>query len=126
MKGIRKMLAAFLALALIGGAAPFEAGTFDLSGISLTAQAEDAGSTAVLDEETGVLTLSGNIKESNRLDFKFDKRVKSVVAAPGAVLPKDCLALFYEWEQVESIDLSQADSSNVVSTKQMFYGCSSL
>jgi len=126
MKGIRKMLAAFLALTLIGGAAPFEAGSFDLSGISLTAQAEDAGSTATLDETTGVLTLSGNIKESNRLDFKFDKRVKSVVAAPGAVLPKDCLALFYEWEQVESIDLSQADSSNVVSTKQMFYGCSSL
>ena len=126
MKGIRKMLAAFLALTLIGGAAPFEAGSFDLSGISLTAQAEDAGSTATLNEKTGVLTLSGNVVRDDVRAFKEDERVTSVVAAPGTVLPANCYCLFYKFKSVMTIDLSKADTSNVTDMSRMFRDCSSL
>ena len=126
MKGIRKMLAAFLALTLIGGAAPFEAGSFDLSGISLTAQAEDAGSTATLNEKTGVLTLSGNVVRDDVRAFKEDERVTSVVAAPGTVLPANCYCLFYKFKSVMTIDLSKADTSNVTDMSLMFAQCKSL
>ena len=125
MKGIRKMLAAFLALTLIGGAAPFEAGSFDLSGISLTAQAA-TGSTVTLDEKTGVLTLSGNVVRDDVRAFKEDERVTSVVAAPGTVLPSNSSQLFNNFVALESIDLQNADTSNVTDMCYMFRGCSSL
>jgi len=126
MKGIRKMLAAFLALALIGGAAPFQAGTFDLSGISLTAQAEDAGSTAVFDEKLNALVLSGNVVKDDVEAFKDDERVKLIVADASAVLPADCSALFYNFKSVIGIDLSKADTSNVTRMDSMFYCCKNL
>ena len=62
MKKLMKRAAAvLLSLAMLGGALPFEAGTFPKPAPALTAQAADSGSTATLDATTGVLTLSGNV-----------------------------------------------------------------
>ena len=46
--------------------------------------------TAVLDDETGTLTLRGNVSKAQVQAFKMNSSVKSVVAAEGTVLPEDC------------------------------------
>ena len=62
-KLMKRTAASLLSLTMLGAAMPFEAGPFSLPGTALTAQAADSGSTAVLDESTGMLILSGNVKK---------------------------------------------------------------
>ena len=99
---------------------PFAPGTFDLSKISLTAEASE--STAVLDETTGTLTLSGNVVSDDVKAYSDDKRVSFVYAEPGTVLPSDCSFLFYDFNTLR-IDLHNADTSNVTNMYGMFYAC---
>ena len=72
-----------------------------------------------LDEETGVLTLSGNIMLEEVKEYSDDSRVKSVVCKDDTVFPEDCEQMFYDFE-AESIDISNADTSNVVNFGYMF------
>ena len=96
---------------------------------------------AVLDEKTGVLTLSGKVTRDQILSFRYSK-VTSVIAEKGTVLPADCSALFSRygsyyafeeedggeaegsfWRYIESFDLSEADTTGVTDMRYMFAGC---
>ena len=78
-----------------------------------------------------ILTLSGNVaKEDLRslAGYRFlcsAIDIDRIVCLPGTVLPPDCSSLFVGLGAV-SIDLSNADASNVTNMKEMFSGCKSL
>ena len=84
-----------------------------------------AGSIVTFDEETGTLTLAGNVKKSDVQAYKKNEAVKKVVCAEGTVLPEDCSWLFENFK-AETIDLSNADTSNVTDMSCMFDWCTNL
>ncbi|MBQ6252335.1 BspA family leucine-rich repeat surface protein [Ruminococcus sp.] len=118
---IRKAAAAILAVALIGGALPYNGGS-PLLGTAVVAHAE---SNVTFDEETGLLTLSGNITKDDLKSYKYNSKVKKVVALEGTVLPENSKDLF-SFVRAESIDLSKADTHNVKNMSRMFYSCEQL
>ena len=78
------------------------------------------------DEETGILTLSGNVLASDIKAYKSNPNVKKVVAIPGTLLPSDCSHLFENFTAAKEIDLSKADTSNTTLMSAMFKGCSAM
>ncbi|MBO4876746.1 MAG: BspA family leucine-rich repeat surface protein [Ruminococcus sp.] len=83
---------------------------------------------------TGVLTLNGDkFTREDVWTYRENDRVKSVTAAPGTVLPEDCNSMFCKpspadrlWQNLESVDLSNADSSRATRIALMFHGCEKL
>ena len=77
-----------------------------------------------LDEKTGVLTVSGMVDELLITHYLDNAHVKSIVAVEGCVLPENCNMLFSgitkKMPNLECIDLSKADSSNVKIACNMF------
>ena len=77
------------------------------------------------DAKTQTLHLSGYVKTSYaciRLPIGVkDEDVLYVIADEGTVLPDCCSYLFSSLENVRSIDLKNADASNVVDMSSMFY-----
>lgn len=118
---IRRAAAAILAVALIGGALPYNGGS-PLLGTAVVAHAE---SDVTFDEETGLLTLSGNITKDDLKSYRYSSKVKKIVALEGTVLPDDCSDLF-SYFKAESIDLSMVETGNVHNMKRMFYSCENL
>lgn len=118
---IRRAAAAILAVALIGGALPYNGGS-PLLGTAVVAHAE---SHVTFDEETGLLTLSGNITKDDLKNYKYNSKVKKIVALEGTVLPDDSTDLF-SYFKAESIDLSMVETGNVHNMKRMFYSCENL
>jgi len=118
---IRRAAAAILAVALIGGALPYNGGS-PLFGTAVVAHAE---SDVTFDEETGLLTLSGNITKDDLKSYRYSSKVKKIVALEGTVLPDDCSDLF-SFFRAESIDLSMVETGNVHNMKRMFYSCENL
>ena len=91
------------------------------AGAAVTAHADG---TAVLGTD-GTLTLSGNVVREDVTAFGGDEAVRAIVCAPGTVLPEDCSDLFRSmW--AETIDLSNADTSNVTNMHGMFASCPKL
>ena len=79
----------------------------------------------LFDEETGTLTLRGNVSVNDVWKY-IDETKKVVVAESGCVLPNSCACLFESFYNVISIDLTGADASKVRSMSRMFINCSSL
>ena len=79
-------------------------------------------SSASLNEETGELTLSGNVVLEDVRAYTDDDRVKTVTCKKNTVFPEDCKEMFKRFE-ADSIDISQADTSNVVNMSGMFSCC---
>ncbi|MBR3046070.1 MAG: BspA family leucine-rich repeat surface protein [Oscillospiraceae bacterium] len=123
-KRMKRAAATLISLALLSTAMPFEAGTFSLPEITLTAQA--AGSTAVFKESTGKLTLRGNVVKEDVQAFSMNSKVKSVYAEPGTVFPADCFQLFYGFCDATNFDLSNANTSKVTTMEEMFNSCESM
>ena len=77
-----------------------------------------------LHEESGTLTLFGDVTKTMINEYKFNNKVKSISAADGCILPSDCSYMFgesrYYWENVSRINLSNADASNVKNANGMF------
>ena len=105
----------------------------------LTANAADGSVT--FDEESGTLTLHGAVTKDMIDAYKKNEAVTSVVAAEGTVLPSDCSKLFDSestldlitgkyvakfWKNLQSIDLSKCDTSNVTNMSEMFIECRAL
>ena len=112
MKTLKKLSAVLVALAL---ACPT---VFSVSA------AEDSFS---FDETTGTLTISGPITLAELRNYQYSG-VKHVVAVDGAKFEGDdwdCDG-FYEWEDVETIDLSAADFSEVEDMSWFFSECENL
>lgn len=104
--------------------------------------AVQAAGKVTLNEETGVLTLSGEVTKEQIWAFRENQKVTNIVAAEGTVLPIDCTGLFarmncevhtldpdgkryvihdvFWFGNVTAIDLSEADTSQVKNMKYMF------
>lgn len=119
-----KTVAALLSVTCMGGMTASFNGK-PLFTPRLIADAEESPCVS-FDEETGVLTLYGNIENMFSLaNYSGDKRVKEVKALKGTVLPVDCNKLFSRFE-AEKIDISNADTSHVTNMSDMFSCCSNL
>lgn len=137
---LKAAAAAVTAFALLGGALPVNFAGVKLLRPAVTAHAYE---TVTFDEETGTLTLHGNVDKEEVAQFlSYSCPVKSIVCEEGTVLPEDCSYLFatdYEWDVYSSvgdvelfcpcfgggvctIDLSNADSSHVTNMQTMFIG----
>ena len=75
------------------------------------------------DEATGTLTLSGNVDRDEVMDYRQNEAVKKVICAKGTVLPPVCAYMFNDC-CAETIDLTNADTSNVENMNYMFSGAS--
>lgn len=80
---------------------------------------------ARLDEATGTLTLFGEFHTDNVTKYKQNDAVRKVVVAEGTVFPENCAFLFQDFS-VETIDLTNADTSHVTDMRAMFSGCKNL
>ena len=123
-KHYQKTAAAIIALTLVCGGLPTSTGGFTFFRPSVTANAEKA--TATFNVKTGVLTLSGNVIPRDVEKYADNESVMYVVAEEGTVLPEDCSYMFYGFYKTKSIDLSEADTSNVTNMNKMFAECHSL
>jgi len=122
---MKKTAAAIMAVALTGSGMCAPVVNKAISGSSLTAYAEEAVSTAIFDEETGILTLSGNVLSKDVKKWKSIDDVKKVVCTEGTKLPADSSSLFSNF-RAEEIDLSNADTSDVTNMSDMFFRCANL
>ncbi len=122
MNIIKKTTAFVFALLLTAGAPAFVPDGFSISDSSITAEATSCIS---FDNETGTLTLKGNVDAEEVKLYWGGKHgiVKTITAEKGTVLPADCNYLFAGFSDVLYIDLSNADTSNVTNMSCMFYRC---
>ena len=130
----KKLTAAATVFAMIGGAVRVPTGDMSLFGRIFTANAEDNLDTkpfttekepkATYDEERNILTISGNIVRSTIYEYHKIPDL-TIIADSETVLPEDCGGLFY-WFSAKTIDLSNADASNVKDMAAMFQGCPNL
>ncbi|MGB4093974.1 MAG: BspA family leucine-rich repeat surface protein [Ruminococcus flavefaciens] len=85
-------------------------------------------SSVAFDDTTGTITLKGNVAVDDVIDFSENSAVKKIVAEKGTVFPADCSGMFRKFT-ASSIDLSNADTSNVTNMSEMFCdftGCESI
>ena len=120
MKALKRTIAALMSLVIVGGAAPVIHGGFTALK-PVTASAEEGYVT--FDKSTGTLILSGAVTKEQVQEYALDLKVKKVYAEPGTVLPAKSSLLFSDFQAVTEIDLSNADTSNVVTMNGMFCQC---
>ena len=118
----KKTAAGIMALLIVAAASPIQPIAQFAKTAVMTAYAEDV--TATLNDD-GVLTLSGEVSKAQVAAVDKDA-VTKIVAAAGTKLPVNCTDLFKGFTNVTSIDLSEADTSNVTIMPAMFDGCSAL
>ena len=126
MERIAKTATAAAMALLIAGGAALPAGAVlpgALSGDTITANAYvDVN----FDKQTGVLTFSGNISRMLTRSWNYEPGVKKIVFGPGSVLDADSSTMFRCYNEVEEIDLTNADTSNVTDMSSMFAVCPAL
>ncbi|SFD18683.1 BspA family leucine-rich repeat surface protein [Ruminococcus albus] len=124
---LKKVLAVVMSLCMVAGTVSYGAPVISQS---ITAQAAESATTSgfSFNQTTGSLTLSGTVDGDTLRKFnnKYGYRVKSVTAEKGTVLPKDSSLLFRNYTNCSSIDLSNADTSNVTNMSRMFDNCCKL
>ncbi|MBO4866468.1 MAG: BspA family leucine-rich repeat surface protein [Ruminococcus sp.] len=124
---MKKILAVVMSLCMTAGVVSYGAPVITQT---ITAQAEAAAEAECysFDEETGVLTLKGNVDSDTLKEFRKNCKgiVKSVVAEKGTVFPADCSSMFSGFYNCTSFDLANADTSNVKTMKSMFSSCGRL
>ena len=125
-KCMTRVLAAALLLSFSAGLAPVLP-VPELMSASLTVNAENDGEiTCSFDDTTGALTIEAGTYNNPYFDDLNKDDVKSVKANENVVFTGDCADLFSYFENVESIDLSAVDTSNVTDMNYMFAYCKSL
>ncbi len=81
-------------------------------------------STAVLEGNT--LILKGKVILDDVQQFRKNSNVLHVYCEEGTILPNNCFQLFKEFTDTIDIDLSSANTTNVINMSYMFYNCNSL
>ena len=123
-KNTSRILKFVLSLAIIGTTAMPSAQTmptlFDDTAISVSA----ATSCCSFDSSTGILTLSGTVSAEEVREYRY--KATSIVCEEGTLFPEKSGGLFMEFKNVTSIDLKNANTTNVKDMHGMFYGCTSL
>ena len=121
---VKKLLAIALSLCMLYGEASYGVPFIKQS---ITAQAATTASDCYsFDYRTRVLTLRGNVDRYAIYKYSNKSNVKKIIAERGTVFPKNCESLFYDYSNCTSIDLSNADTSNVTDMHCMFRDCSEL
>ena len=123
---MKKVLAVVMAFCMVAGTVSYGAPIITQP---ITAQAVDMETYCYsFDEETGVLTLRGTVDRGALVEFSDNCKdlVKSVVVEKGTVFPKDSSGLFKGYKNCTTIDLSNANTSNVFFMQSMFEHCVSL
>ena len=125
---LKKILAVVMSLCMVAGTVSYGAPVITQN---ITAQAAEFITETdcySFDDSTGKLTIKGNVDGATLRKFnnKYGYRVKSVIAEKGTVLPKDSSLLFRNYTNCSSIDLSNADTSNVTNMCNMFENCKNL
>ena len=129
--GLKRTLAAVLSLVIVGGAAPGAAGSGIIQVKPFTASAETTTQEAIVnfDSATSTLILDGCITYRDLEDYRSNKKVKHITCEYGTVF-KGCESMFigayasdsdkWDWENVETIDLSYASFPEETSMYCMF------
>ncbi len=112
----RKAAAAMLAFACIGIIPP-AVSVLSSSAPSLTAYASPLVS---FDEETGILTVGGNVSKTAVQTQRSNTAITKIQVADDAVFPADCSGLFQQFRSVREIDLTKGNWSNVTNMDSMF------
>ena len=124
---MKKVLAVVMSLCMTAGVVSYGAPVITQT---ITAQAEAVTEAECysFDEATGLLTLRGTVDRDTLKEFSRNCKgiVISVVAEKGTVFPADCSSMFSGFYNCTSIDLTNADTSNVKDMSRMFYYCSGL
>ena len=124
---MKKVLAVLMSLCMTAGVVSYGAPVITKT---ITAQAEAVTEAECysFDEATGLLTLRGTVDRDTLKEFCKNCKgiVISVVAEKGTVFPADCSSMFSGFYNCTSIDLTNADTSNVKDMSRMFYYCSGL
>ena len=121
---MKKVLAVLMSLCMTAGVVSYGAPVITKS---ITAQADTIeGSCYSFNEETGELTLKGEIDKRTIRSFSYKQLVTSIFAEEGTVFPENCYEMFSLYENCTAIDLSNVDTSNVSDMSWMFYGCTDL
>ena len=85
----------------------------------------DAAAGSVTLSADGTLTLSGEVTREQIRAYRDNDAVKAVTAKKGTVLPANCSWLF-QYYRAQTIDLSNASSSEVTDMSRMFSACDEL
>ena len=95
----------------------------------LSAVAASSENGVFFDENTGVLELRGRFTKDQVIFYRHNEKVRNIVAREGCVLPADCSRMFgqaesesgtYEWVNVDTLDLRNADASEATDISYMF------
>ena len=123
-KTLKRIVAGLLALSIVTGASPVQKGIGGKTRCVAIASDTEGANAPYWDADTQTLHLSGsNWTKNEDVILNYKEQAINIVAEEGTVLPKDCMGLFQDCSKVETIDLSKADSSNVVNAKNMFCKC---
>lgn len=129
-KTLKKALAAVLSLTIIGGVTTSVGGHNVFLSPIIEAHAETQFE---FDEETGTLIIQSgdDIKYADLSEYRYDGRVKHIIAKSGAKFNYNAKSMFEvkvsdesnyrSWRNIETIDLSEADTSGIIYGNRMFY-----
>ena len=95
-------------------------------GAAICTAAGSLSASADVTPDGDTLILSGNVTVDEVQAYANKEAVKKVVCEPGTVFPKNSSWFFQHFDSVESIDLSNADTSQVTNMSDMFNGCYAL
>ena len=130
MKKTCKSITAFiLSLAVLAGNAVNilpDSNVLTAKAADISASVAQGKDESFYDAETGTLHLKGYVRNSSASDGIIlpdgasRETVKNIVAEEGTVLPENCHCLFYGFSNILSVDLKNADASDVTDMSGMF------
>ncbi len=130
MKALKRTIAALMSLVIVGRAAPVIPGGSTALKPVVASAADFTGDNYSYDLQSATLTIKGELTRDQwdyiTLGLLRNVKVHTVYAEEGTVLPADCSCFFgnlYPENTLTSIDISNADTSNVTNMDYMFYGC---
>lgn len=95
-------------------------------GAAICTAAGSLSASADVTPDGDTLKLSGNVTVDEVQAYANKEAVKKVVCEPGTVFPENSQFLFNNFTYAESIDLSNADTSQVTNMSDMFTWCKEL
>lgn len=98
---------------------------------NVESQDNASGEGWVLDEPTGTLTITGKVPKYDQDKAPWNKaghrqNIKNVVTEIGSFFEANCFYAFYNCSNLESVDLSNLNTSNITDMSYMFYECQNL
>ena len=128
-KKCKNITAFILSLAVLAGNAVNilpDSNVLTAKAANISASVAQGKDESFFDAETGTLHLKGYVRNSSASDGIIlpdgasREAVENIVAEEGTVLPENCHCLFYGFSNILSVDLKNADASDVTDMSGMF------